>query len=510
MGAASDRMKKMVKYLADYGAGDATAALDGAVRACSEFSGVDDLIKCIEMERAYYTVHGLTQDYFLQNTCGIILDNEDTGAITGSDADGGAVKTATSVVPEDNTTPAAPSATSSTVSSNGGNVTVVWPSTTSSSWRSQYWGDNSTVRSSVLASLNTWWLPQSLNLIYDSYGIGFGTAKKAQTLNIKFYRDYDDILAYVVTASGGTERSLNMNETYTDSLEDFTDGKVSDTDFYYDRVLAHELTHAVMAANIETFVNLPIWFKEGAAELVHGVDDERRNTIRNVTSDAESLIAALDQTSTTSVYAAGYIALRFLAHRGTSYLKGTNFVENASLHYDGMGTKIIVESGGEKDIWLDGSQGTIYSAYANEIDASTSTKSVKLFGNAADNLIKSGSGGDMLWGGWGNDHDTLVGGNGADQFFYCSTDGEDTVLNSGTEDMLLFFGANDTDFKAINFDGANLTFELVGGKVTVNNWQGDAGMNNFMLANGQHFSVQNINGGYYGAPRNDYFAGVKV
>ena len=76
--------------------------------------------------------------------------------------------------------------------------------------------------------------------------------------------------------------------------------------------------------------------------------------------------------------------------------------------------------------------------------------------------------------------------------------------------MLLFFGANDTDFKSINFDGANLTFELVGGKVTVNNWQGDAGMNNFMLANGQHFSVQNINGGYYGAPRNDYFAGVKV
>ena len=100
------------------------------------------------------------------------------------------------------------------------------------------------------------------------------------------------------------------------------DGASSSTSAYLDRTLAHEFTHAVMAANINNFGSLPMYFVEGTAELVHGIDDERRTRITELVSTRRTDLENVFQSSTVGTtgdadpYAAGYMLLRYLAKQG--------------------------------------------------------------------------------------------------------------------------------------------------------------------------------------------------
>lgn len=94
---------------------------------------------------------------------------------------------------------------------------------------------------------------------------------------------------------------------------------------YNDRVIAHEMVHAVMAATISTPINtsLPGWFTEGIAEFAHGADsrvvgDIYDNTpLGNPTSVGIAAIAGALKTSPGSPsdslgYSAGYTAVKML------------------------------------------------------------------------------------------------------------------------------------------------------------------------------------------------------
>lgn len=90
---------------------------------------------------------------------------------------------------------------------------------------------------------------------------------------------------------------------------------------YLDRVIAHEMTHALMAANIDNFSDLPAYIKEGTAELVHGIDDQRKDVIETLAQNNGVLETALNYTGGNpgeNVYAAGYMALRYLAHQSAN------------------------------------------------------------------------------------------------------------------------------------------------------------------------------------------------
>lgn len=73
-----------------------TAALDEAIQACSNFSGIQAVITKMKSDIAATN----NAEKFLKDYCGIDLSNTDTGAITGADAGGSKVKTAASIVPE--------------------------------------------------------------------------------------------------------------------------------------------------------------------------------------------------------------------------------------------------------------------------------------------------------------------------------------------------------------------------------------------------------------------------
>ena len=250
-------------------------------------------------------------DYF--GMCGINLDNKDTGAITGLDAGGEKEKTAESVVPEEGLPyGGAPSGTSTI---NG--LTVTWPSTI-----------NTDTKKAITSALNNQWLKNCMDLIDESYQMNF-LDSSATVRNMTV--DLDTALpattlaqvSYFYDSTGKTTSlKLQVNMAHYNSLDtNDPNGKVtgSTSDLYLDRCIAHEMTHALMAANITHFADLPHYLKEGAAELVHGIDDYRKSTIELLAKNPDKLKAALEATQATETddhsYAAGYMLLRYMAHQ---------------------------------------------------------------------------------------------------------------------------------------------------------------------------------------------------
>lgn len=248
---------------------------------------------------------------FLTEYCGIDLKNEDTGAITGFDAGGGIVKTAKGVVQENGTMADLKEPAAKTTTING--LTFHWPET------------NNTTQKTIISAINTWWAKEGLSLIDDSYGLNFkekGTT--VSDIDVRFVNEETDTLAdvrYVFNEKGITNRlvlNINMQNYNKINLKDVS-GYAGETSGYLDRTLAHELTHAVMAANITGFNNLPDCIQEGAAELVHGIDDFRTLDIialaqvSNVDSLQEALYNMDPYTSYEINYAGGYMLQRYFA-----------------------------------------------------------------------------------------------------------------------------------------------------------------------------------------------------
>ena len=327
---------------------DGVAALDVAVNTASngKYGTWDSLVESfISDVRTYavkddpsaddYTYHGVDAygygtdiepesglDRFLKNYCGIDLTNEDTGSIIGSDAGGAEVKSPISIVPESGTTTALQSPPSGITTING--LTLHWPNV----------GDDAT-KKYIIDSLYTWWSEEGLNLIDEAYGLSFmenSVTGKDMTVEFvdvdesfmaKVESDYD----YRYTGSGDNFEIISENTALTMkiNMKHFADIDVTDpsgyagpSSGYLDRTIAHEFTHAVMAATMER-VNgfLPLYVREGLAELVHGIDDFRPINIislaRSINAEHLTEVLQPNMLAGADTYAAGYMLLRYFA-----------------------------------------------------------------------------------------------------------------------------------------------------------------------------------------------------
>lgn len=301
MASALSIIKKFMKTL-DNTTSSGTSALDKAVAAVSKFTSWTQLITTMVKDCASYSGNGAA---FLKNMCGIILNNSDTGAITGSDAGGSTTKTAASIVLESGSWKY-PKKTSFKIQG----LTVTVPEKNSLNSSERY----------IVGGLYSWWIKSSLTLIKNSYGMTFkekGTTVKE--INVSFYNKKDNQVAYVSYGSGQKNYSLNMkiNSYYlSDINQNNSNGVASALLTYFDRTVAHEMVHAVMSANVDYFSKLPTSFKEGIAELVHGIDDKRQSDIETLANNSSTLKSAVYGSSGKS-YAAGYIALRYLAKQAS-------------------------------------------------------------------------------------------------------------------------------------------------------------------------------------------------
>ena len=288
----------------------AQEALDGAINYASGglFSGESDLISSFLADMASGDLLDIT---------GINLSNADTGAITGLDAGGEKEKNAVSIVPEDGN-PYTGGVPSGTTYING--LTVTWPDTGSDS-----------AKQAIAKALNNQWLSLCTDLIQESYELNFtdpGTTVRSMTVNLDAVMD-TSTLALVKstynTVTGetiGLELQVNMDYYGNLDLSDENGAVAGDPNqLYLDRCIAHEMVHALMAANIKHFAQLPKYIKEGAAELVHGIDDYRKSKIEAMVSDQAKLKNALENSNTApddDAYAAGYMILRYMAHQAAN------------------------------------------------------------------------------------------------------------------------------------------------------------------------------------------------
>lgn len=158
----------------------------------------------------------------------------------------------------------------------------------------------------VIDGLKTGWLASAEAMVKKYYGIeGDGATLK---LNLGTTDGPSNVLASV---SGTTEASGKVgNLSLNLDMADFGGGTTADGGaafLYNDRVVAHEMVHAIMDRSMN-MVSLPGWFKEGTAELIQGSDERLANAVAG--SGAAALVSGV--TGSGYSYEGAYAASRYL------------------------------------------------------------------------------------------------------------------------------------------------------------------------------------------------------
>lgn len=487
-----------------------TAALDEAVKYASggKFKTYKSLIESFVKDCKKYS-----GDKFLKNYCGIDLSNKDTGAITGWDAGGLVVKTAKSVVEE--TGELDTTFTNKNFKVNGLNIQLapfdIWdPDNGNPFWypttdELQYDDLSDDTQKYIYRAFKTWWAKNALNLISESYGDNYSfssnSSATAKILYFGFINEDVHTLAETSNWENVTKLSMAVNMRNYGSLKNGgnSDGEANTVwngqglglewfnPTYLDRTIAHEMTHAVMMANIDNFGSLPQSIKEGMAELTHGIDDERNELIKELAKDSTKLKSALNVNDTGTgnddAYAAGYMLLRYFAKQASNVPEG--------VHCDSDKTKILFASNytgttfNAEDYFstikeIDGSNlkskvKLVGNSLANTINGGTKNDTLiggagadKLYGNAGKDSLIGGDGNDSLWGGKGAD--ILVGGKGNDVFVYSKGDGKDVITDytAGQDKIKISSGS----ISKTTVYGKDVIFSVGTGSITVKNGKG--------------------------------------
>ncbi|MCC2954474.1 flagellinolysin [Massilia sp. IC2-477] len=153
----------------------------------------------------------------------------------------------------------------------------------------------------VIDGLKTGWLSSSEKMLKDLFGLEADGVKL--TVNLEDSDGASNTLASVSgTISGGKFTNVHLNI----DMADFGTGTTADgggAPFYSDRIIAHEMAHAIMSRSMN-FNALPQWFIEGTAELIHGAD-ERVNP-----AAAAGIVSTIAGGGFS--YEGGYVASRYL------------------------------------------------------------------------------------------------------------------------------------------------------------------------------------------------------
>ena len=174
----------------------------------------------------------------------------------------------------------------------------------------------------INAALYSEWIPNSLEAIKNSLGLDFANSNGVKEIGVYFSNEGGNTLAYVTNWSSGgkaTELAMTVNMDFYNNLDkdDVNGNSGTPGSGYLDRTIFHEMTHAVMASNITNFNDLYDCITEGAAEVVHGIDDARTGDILTFASSGSAINSNLDKSTGAADdvkhYAGGYVMYRYMA-----------------------------------------------------------------------------------------------------------------------------------------------------------------------------------------------------
>ena len=163
------------------------------------------------------------------------------------------------------------------------------------------------------------WLEDAEQMISDAYGLmGDGAAISIELSS--FTDGAGGVAAQVVSTVGGSGFGTNLKLQV--DMADFVPPNLpngGNAPFYNDRIIAHEMVHAVMArsTNYGSLNATSVWFLEGAAEFIHGADERVASDIANNGGGAAGR-AAIANALTNGFqvasldYSAAYAATRYL------------------------------------------------------------------------------------------------------------------------------------------------------------------------------------------------------
>lgn len=167
----------------------------------------------------------------------------------------------------------------------------------------------------IVTDLQTSWLQQSEIIINDYFGL-----QADGNVTLKIILDPDIAAsAYVSFYDAPTNTmELHIDVGEFETLYAAFDGGNQNAMNAMDQLIAHEMTHAVMAAttNLEQF---PLWFTEGAAEFIPGGDSRLSNVLDSFT--AQQVVDGIDTmdgvsdpawSASQQEYATAYVATRYL------------------------------------------------------------------------------------------------------------------------------------------------------------------------------------------------------
>ncbi|MBR6713432.1 MAG: hypothetical protein IKI76_10635 [Selenomonadaceae bacterium] len=470
-----------------------TAKLDESIRLCSHFKGIQDVINHMVAD----CKAAGDADTFLKKYCGIILDNDDTGAITGWDAGGLTVKTAKDIIPE--TTPVQKLNNYKKSSFVRDDVTINISST----------GDTLTAKGKkVLDGIYSWWAEGALNLIEESYGVDFRTGDE---INIALTPS-----ASYWGQTVGDSVKINLGDTTFNGTNDYQGNGV-------DRTIAHEFTHVAQNFFMGTF---PLFLEEGLADLTCGRDNKKTSTIKKLAGNSDTLKKYLDLstsgTGNSNYYAAGFMFYRYLAKQAadafnssSSYAWKDKILISGTSKADfltGSGANSTIKAGAGNDtLTAHGDLMQVFGEAGNDIIL-TNAKSISVSGGAGNDKIKNRGDKSLLLGGDGND--LIINGGyweterGGANVSISGGAGNDTIISHGSKSVLkggdgndkiyngyryyaptdYFYNANADDFSGngstILGGAGNDSISNIGDKVSI-----DAGAGKNSISNGNDYCL---------------------
>lgn len=172
----------------------------------------------------------------------------------------------------------------------------------------------------VQDGLRSGWLSNAENLVREYYGIQANGNSIGIDLT-SFSDGAGGTLARVTAQVGGSGTGSNI--TLQVDMADFVPPNLpngGDAPFFNDRILTHEMTHAVMDATMNVgsmFAGHQQYFLEGTAELIHGADERLYADIGGGVPGIAAVMAKVADWNTTwdgtsAAYSAAYAGMRYL------------------------------------------------------------------------------------------------------------------------------------------------------------------------------------------------------
>ncbi len=178
----------------------------------------------------------------------------------------------------------------------------------------------------VLDGLQSGWLTTAENLIREYYGIE--ARGNSIRIDLTGFTDGAGGTAARVSATVSGNSGIGGNITLQIDMADFVPANPpngGNAPFFNDRIIAHEMTHAIMNATMNIgsmFANDQQFFLEGTAELIHGADERLyadlmrlgSGTAADGIADVMAMVDdwAVSWDGSSEAYSAAYAGMRYL------------------------------------------------------------------------------------------------------------------------------------------------------------------------------------------------------